>query len=101
MHMFGDNNKPCFAVLIPVLEEVLKKKLPLGVGSGLATSYPAQICYGRHREFLRPSAGSQIETIPRGREARKKDAKHTVYRRTLHISKDAVMEFSRKYLEEG
>ena len=98
--MFGDKEKSCFAIFVPRLLELSKgAKVPSALGPLMATSYPAQATLGAHREFLKP--GLLLKTIPRGRQARRKEAEHTVYRRTLHLAKHAVSEESRKFLEEG
>lgn len=93
---------PCFAVLMPELQRRLKSRkvsVPQNLAALMVSTHPTKFMNGVKREFLKPE--STLNFVPRGRAARGKGAEHTVYRRTLQISKDAFSSQSKEKLEKG
>ena len=94
--------KPCFAILVPQLEEKLKAKhmaIPPNMATNLPNSNPRKAAVGSNKEFLKPE--STLTYIPRGRKARSKEATNTVYRRALYVSKESFPLRTREQLEIG
>lgn len=98
----GDESASCFTVLPSQLEVVLKgnhTQIPQKYAHKLVSTYPQSVASGIPKEFLRP--GSTMLYIPGGRNARLKNAQHTVYRKALWITKDGFEKSTTELLENG
>lgn len=101
MQDFGNGQSmPCFAVLMPEMQQQLKSSsVPQNLAALMVSTHPTQVMNGVKREFLKPE--STLHFIPRGQAARGKGAEHTVYRRTLQVNKEAFSRDCKEQLEKG
>ncbi len=92
----------CFALRGPGFEDKLKQKgveVPHKYTSRLVASNQGNVVAGPHRSFLKP--GSTLLSIPGERQARRKDSVDAVYRRAIHIRKEAITPKVRDVLQRG
>ena len=102
MQDFGDGQSiPCFAVLVPEMEQQLKSttvSVRQNLAALMVSTHPTQVMNGVKRvsetginpAFYSTRSGSQG-----------KGAEHTVYRRTLQINKEAFSSDCKEQLEKS
>ena len=79
MQDFGtEQSIPCFAVLMPEMQQQLKSSkvsVPQNLAALMVSTHPTQVVNGVKREFLKPE--STLHFIPRGRAVRGKGVKES------------------------
>ncbi len=96
----GKKVEGCFAIRGSGLDPKFREKgveVPQKINQRLLISNQGDMVVGPHRSFLKP--GSTLLKIPEGRAARSKNSENAIYRRAIHIRKEAITPQSRAVLE--